>query len=81
LVVLAYLTGIFTMVIYSIPGFQAESIGLGANRDSLNKQYASPISTNVVFGLTILAIIFYVITIVHIIMMVIYISKRIDMVS
>jgi hypothetical protein len=60
------------MAIFAAPGLQAESIGLSAIRDNLNKQYVSPISCDVELGLAIIAFIFYLIAFFHIVIMVIY---------
>lgn len=58
------------MIIYSIPGFQAQVIGLSVVRDIFSKKYAAPLSMDFVFGLTIISIMLYTGAFIHIFMQV-----------
>ena len=67
---MSYVFSILYMIIYLIPGFQAESNGLSTKRDANNKIYIQPLAMDLVFGLTIIAIFLYTIAIVYVMMMV-----------
>ena len=70
LLLLCYILTSLRLIVYLIPGFQAVSIKFTQVRDTYNKQYVSPLITDIVFGLNIITIVFYIIAIVKLISMV-----------
>ena len=70
LLLLCYILTSLLLIVYLIPGFQAVAIKFTQVRDTYNKQYVSPLITDIVFGLNIITIVFYIIAIVKLIIMV-----------
>jgi hypothetical protein len=56
--------------LYLIPGFQVVSIKFSNVRDTYNKQYVAQLLVDIVLGLNIITIVFYIIAIVKLITMV-----------
>ena len=70
LLLLCYILTTLLLIVYFIPGFQAVAIKFSIVRDTYNKQYVAQILMDIVFGLNIISLVFYIIAIVKLIIMV-----------